>query len=181
MFKFLVSLVLSVMALSAGAQTHSSITCLYRAVPDYGPVQNVTMRFTQDRYGRPMAGLIRVEDQRGLLQEVRIPGRDIASMIVHRNTGTELSTNIHVRSHDVDLVLNYSGNDFAFDAGQWLRRDYLSLNDLAMAYEDMLHANLIQHRVNQFGNVLVQMTGSVRWYGSLRKFASSKFVCTEQL
>jgi len=182
MKNLILTLLVSTISWQVSAQSlNTELVCVYRAEANTGSVSDVVMRFTKDRYGRPHSGSIRVEHPTGELQLIRIPGRDIAQMVVGTGSGTELGANIHVRSYDVDLVLNYSGNDFLYDVQDWTRARYPTIDDMIQSYTEMLELGLVRHRVSGWSQPLAQMTGSVRWQGSLRKFASSKFVCTTEL
>lgn len=172
------SLLVTLIVLPFAAQAEQKLTCLYRA-PVSGETGNVVMEFVQDDYGRPLSGLIRVQDASGRETRIPIRGRDISQIAINdQEQAAELVANVHIRSYDVDLVLNYVGNEFWYDAVGWFGTKYVGLEDLQDAYTEMSSSGQIHHRLEGWLQPVAQMTGSVRWNGSIRKFASSKFVCT---
>lgn len=168
-------------AVAAQAQAQQKLTCMYRA-PVSGSTGDVVMEFTQDSYGNPLFGRIRVQDAQGRETVIPIKRNAIAQFnMTGPGYGSELIANVHVRSYDVDLVLNYMGNEFWIDAASWFNTESLTLPDLQEAYQEMLESGAIEHRMQGPLSPVVQMTGSVRMNGQVRKFASSQFVCSAVL
>ena len=170
-----VSLVMMILGwtFSAHAQAYDRLTCIYKAEVGRGVVSDVVMQFSLNRMGLPAGGSVTVFHPDGSMQNVRIPAKSIAQLGISGDLGEELTANVHVRSYDVDLVLNYAGNDLVMDVAEWLQGG--SIHDLIAVYNVMLDEGFyVQQPVSQ-------MTGSVRWNGQLRKLASSKFLCTTYL
>ncbi len=157
------------------AMAQTDLTCIYQVASSYHGLQNVILKFTQDQWGRPGAGQIRIERPNG--SQVRIPlaPQDIQRLSAAPVDSAELLANVHVRSYEVDLVLNYAGNEFSMDAAHWLRLPRATEFDMIRAYDEMSRSGAIYHRTP---NSVAQMTGSVRGPDGVTKFASTQFVCS---
>ena len=173
---------LALTSLTLHAHAQQKLTCIYRA-PVNGATGDIVMEFNQDAYGNALGGRIRVQDAYGKETIVPIAKKAIADFaMTGPSFGAELVANVHVRSYDVDLVLNYVGNEFWVDTASWLGTEWgLRLGGLQIAYQEMLESGSIRHRMEGPLSPVAQMTGSVRWNGQIRKFASSQFVCSAVL
>lgn len=176
----MISMLVVIAGWNVNALAETKLSCFYRAVLNNGQVSDVILKFSQDQRGRPTGGSLKVLHGNGSTQNVQIYANEISVMSVSPGDGVELIANVHVRSYDVDLVLNYQGNEFSYDASEWLGRRLPNTYDMVTAYREMSEAGAIQHRTDGWTETMQQMTGSVRWNGGLSKIASSKLVCSAQ-
>ncbi len=154
----------------------AELTCIYQAQSSYHGLQTVVLTFRQDSWGRPTGGWIQIQRPNGSEAHVGIPAKDIRQMSAGPLYGAELVANIHVRSFDVDLVLNYVGNDLRNDAEYLMNSWNASVQDMIQAYAHLMSRGGIRHRTQ---NPMAQMTGSVRGQdGQITKLASSQFACS---
>jgi hypothetical protein len=162
-------------ALSATAQ-EGSVACMYRATLEDGSGADIRIQFWAGDPAQLSSGEIFIQADDGRSQSIEIPHSAIRSLNVQENWDTaDLNANTQIQSREVSLMLNYVGDDFANAGAQWLRNPYPTIEDLQAAYRQMTALHWFQPRP------VMQMTGSVRFGSSIRKFESTKIVCTAKL
>ncbi|MGE4132338.1 MAG: hypothetical protein AB7F86_11920 [Bdellovibrionales bacterium] len=176
--KSLLLLVLLWNGVAQAARSNDELNCFYRAYSDQQGYSDVILTFWQDASYRPLGGRIQIRYDYGGSVQRDIRGSDIAFLAYSTTEGAEMGANVHVRSQDIDLVLNYFGNDFSNDAANWLRVRNPSLNDMVYAYREMLEQDAIHHRTRAGTTATSQLSGTVNDYGQYRKLASTLIVCT---